>query len=58
MGIIQLNNQWTSNHKEFLSKAKDLIKEVKDLRTKLQQALETQERNLKKLTKECYTAHE
>lgn len=39
MGIRQLDNQRKTDHKEFLSKAKDLIKEVKELKTELQQTL-------------------
>lgn len=42
MGIMQLDNQRTTYHNEFLSKAEDLIKEVKELRTELQQTLQTQ----------------
>lgn len=45
MCIRQLDNKRTSDHKEFLSKAEDLIKEVKELRTELQQTLQTQESN-------------
>lgn len=58
MGILQVDNQRTSNHKEFISKAKDLIEEVKELRTELQQTLQAQESKSKQLIDENYTAYE
>lgn len=39
MGIIQLDNQRTLDHREFISKVKNVIEEVKELNTELQQNL-------------------
>ena len=58
MGIIQLENQRTSDHLEFISKATNLIDEVKALKIELQKTLQDQENKSKQLIDETHTAYE
>lgn len=58
MGIRNLDNQRTTDHKEFMSKVENFIKEVKELRTECQQTLQTQASNSKQLVEETNTAYE
>ena len=54
----QLDNQRMTDHKEFLTKAEALIKEVRELKTELQQTIQTQEGKTNQLIKETHTAYE
>lgn len=49
MGIRDLDNRRTAYHKDFISKAKNFITEVKKLKDVLHNTLQTQEGNSKKL---------
>ena len=56
MCIRDLDNRWIVDHKEFLSKAEDVVNEVKELKNDLQQALQTKANNSKQLVDETHTA--
>ena len=58
MGIRQLDNQRTLDHKEFISMAKELIKDVQELKTELQHTLQTQEGKSKQIIEETHIAYE
>ena len=58
MGIKDLDNRRTTDHKEYMSKVEDLIKEVTQLKTDLQKTLQTQARNSKHLINETLTIYE
>lgn len=58
MGIRELENQRTANHKDFMSKSEDFIKEVKKLKEDLQEMLQTQKSKSKNLIDEIHTAYE
>lgn len=58
MGIRNLDNRQTADHKEFLSKAEDFVKEVKELKLELQPTLHTQEKNSNEPVDKTHTAYE
>ena len=58
MGIRDLHNRRTVNHKEFMLKVEDFIKEVLQLKIELQQTMKPQVRNSKHLVDETHATYE
>lgn len=58
MGIMGLDNERTFDHKKFILEAKNLMNEIKELRTEFQQTMEKQATYSKQLVDETHTAYE
>lgn len=58
MGIRQLDNRRTVDHKEFISTAEKLILEITTLKNDFNQSLEKQASHSKQLVEETYTVYE
>ena len=58
MGIRDLDNRHTTNHKEFLSTAEKLIKEITTLKDEFKVSLEKQAIHSNKLVKENHNSYE